>query len=237
MPTIAGFFVLWLVLDRSAAWLGSLSGEGGLIVCALVLAVAILLERLLFAQRPLAALRDLGLVAPAAPGLVAALVLSAALLAFYPVWAALTGTPLTLRDGWVAMLPGLFAQGGVAEETVFRGYLFRHFRTGRTFWRAALVSAVPFVAVHLLLFATLAPAIAAASVVLAVSISFPLAWLFERGGNTVWAPAVVHFVVQGSIKVVETADAFAPLVAAWIVLAAVLPWAVFLMRPARPAPA
>ena len=49
-------------------------------------------------------------------------------------------------------LPGLFAQAGIAEELLFRGYLFGHLREGRSFWRAALLSMPPFLAVHLLLF-------------------------------------------------------------------------------------
>jgi hypothetical protein len=33
-------------------------------------------------------------------------------------------------------------------------------------------------------------------------ISFPLAHLFELGGTTVWAPAILHFVIQGTVKIV-----------------------------------
>ena len=47
--------------------------------------------------------------------------------------------------GWISLLPGLFAQAGIAEEVLFRGYLFGHMRVGRTFWRAAAVSMLPFV--------------------------------------------------------------------------------------------
>ena len=54
--------------------------------------------------------------------------------------------------GWISLLPGLFAQAGIAEEVLFRGYLFGHVRVGRTFWRAAAVSMLPFVSVHLILF-------------------------------------------------------------------------------------
>ena len=61
------------------------------------------------------------------------------------------------------LVPGLFAQAGIAEEVLFRGYLFRHAREGRDFWRAALVAAGLFVTVHLLMFLMLPWPIALAS--------------------------------------------------------------------------
>jgi membrane protease YdiL (CAAX protease family) len=65
--------------------------------------------------------------------------------------------------GWISLLPGLFAQAGIAEEVLFRGYLFGHIRVGRTFWRAAAVSMLPFVTVHLVLFFSMPWSIALAS--------------------------------------------------------------------------
>ena len=103
--------------------------------------------------------------------------------------------------GWISLLPGLFAQAGIAEEVLFRGYLFGHIRQGRTFWRAASLSMLPFVVVHLVLFFSMPWPIALASVVLAIVISFPLAYLYELGGNTIWAPALLHFVIQATVKV------------------------------------
>lgn len=60
-------------------------------------------------------------------------------------------------------------------------------------------------------------------------ISFPLARLFELGGRTIWPPALVHAVIQGTVKVVavsadESAPPF-PLV--WMAASAVIPWVVF----------
>ena len=93
------------------------------------------------------------------------------------------GLTSTFYPGWVSLLPGLFAQAGIAEEVLFRGYLFGQVRVGRTFWRAAALSMVPFVSVHLVLFFYMAWPIALASVLLAIAISFPLAYLFELGGT------------------------------------------------------
>jgi membrane protease YdiL (CAAX protease family) len=231
---LLGFVVLWVVLDQSANLLGSFRGEAGVLVCGLVLAAGVAVERVLFGMGAVPAMRRLGLKVPGITGLIAATVLSAALLAFFPVYALVAGVSMSLRDGWFWLVPGLFAQGGIAEEAVFRGYLFGHIREGRSFWRAAVVAAIPFVAVHLLLFATLPAAIAAASLLLSVSMSFPLAWLFERSGGSIWPPAVVHFTIQGAIKLVEVPDqAMAGMATLWIALAAIAPWSLFIFLRAR----
>jgi membrane protease YdiL (CAAX protease family) len=111
---------------------------------------------------------------------------------------------------------------------LFRGYLFRHLRGGRTFRDAALLSMVPFVLVHLVMFATLPWAVALAATVLAVIVSVPLAYLFELGGWTIWAPAIVHFVIQGALKVIVIPDgAVTELPIIWMAAAAVVPFMAF----------
>ncbi len=135
---------------------------------------------------------------------------------------------------WLERLPGLFAQAGIAEEVLFRGYLFGHLRRGRSFWRAATISMIPFVVVHLLMFLTMPWPVAVASLFLAVVISFPMAHLFELGNMTIWAPALLHFVVQGTVKTVHVAGGSSgafPLV--WIAASAVTAaLALFVRRPA-----
>ena len=70
------------------------------------------------------------------------------------------------------------------------------------------------------------------SLALSVSMSFPLAWLFERAGNSIWPPAILHFVVQGAIKLVDVPDsAVGGMALAWIAIAAVAPWLLFALRP------
>jgi membrane protease YdiL (CAAX protease family) len=232
LVTIAGFFVLWLLLDRLAFALGSFRGEWGLAVCFVVVGAAVLLECALSKRSPRDAWRALGFVAPKREAVWWTLALVAVLLCFYPVFALVTHTDIALIPNAALLMAGMAFQGGVAEEVVFRGFLFRRLRETRTFWGAALLSAVPFIAVHALLFLTLDFALALASLLLALSISFPLAWLFERSGNSVWLPALVHAVIQGAIKIVEVSPNMFPAIAmSWMALAALAPWALFAMKP------
>lgn len=165
---------------------------------------ATLAARMMLSREPLAAaLGSLGLARPAGRGVAAALAVSGVMLLYFPGYSLAGGAPLRLREGWLALAPGLFAQAGIAEEVLFRGYLYGELRRTRPFWRAATLSLPPFVAVHLLLFATLDPAIAGAALLVSVVLSFPLARLYDLGGGTIWAPALLHWVVQGAIKVVE----------------------------------
>lgn len=227
LTTTLGFVVLWVVLDRSAALLGSLRGEWGLIVCVVVVPAAIAMECVLSGRTPRDAATALGIRVPRLRALSWTAVLCAALLAFFPLYSAATDSPLTLRADAALLAIGMFAQGGIAEEVVFRGFLFRRLRAQRSFRRAALLSAVPFVAVHLPLLGSLGAVVGLASIAVAVSLTFPLAWLFDRSGASIWPPAIVHAVVQGSIKVVQADDAFPGLALAWMALSAVAPWLVF----------
>jgi hypothetical protein len=84
--------------------------------------------------------------------------------------------------------------------------------------------------VHLVLFFSMVWPIALASVVLAVAISFPLAHLFELGGGTIWAPALLHFVVQATVKVVVFPDGAESFALAWMAANAVVPLLVFTIK-------
>ena len=94
---------------------------------------------------------------------------------------------------------------------------------------------IPFVGVHLLLFFTMPWPVALAALLLSVALSFPFAHLFELGGGTIWPPALLHFVVQGTVKVLITsgsASSLFPFV--WMASSAVLPMLAFLIS--RPQP-
>jgi membrane protease YdiL (CAAX protease family) len=225
----AGFVLIWLVLDQSATRTGSLYGQAGLFVGAATVATAVAVEVLLFRRPPRRALRELGYGRPAPRALVAALVIGLLLLASLPLLALLTGTSLALRADWWWLAPGLFAQHGLAEETLFRGYAFRHLRVGRGFWRAAALSLVPFVAIHVLLLAVLPLSLALTSVLVAVAFAFPAAYLFDGGRGTVWAPAGLHFAAHLP-KLAEPEGFILPLQLAWSVAVLALPFLAFAFR-------
>jgi membrane protease YdiL (CAAX protease family) len=233
--TLLGFGALWLVLDRSSAALGSVRGEHGLVVCAAVLAAALLIECALSRQPPAQALAALGFCRPCRRACVATLLLCAALLAFFPIFELATGSHLSWHPDALVLAAVMFAQGGIAEELVFRSFLFRRVRVHGSFWQAAIFTTLPFFVVHLPLLATLHLPVAVAAILLSLSLSFPLAWLFERGGGSIWLPALVHAVVQGAIKLVEP-NGNGLLALYWIGLAAVLPWALFALRNERELP-
>ena len=229
MRLLIGAALVFALFQWVATALGSDRGQAGLLVGAIVVSATLAAECLLFGTGLARAVRRLGFGAPRWRGALAAGGAGALLLLVFPGYQALTGTSFEMYPGWGRLLPGLFAQAGIAEEVLFRGYLFGHVREGRPFWRAAMVSCAPFVAVHLFMFLTLPWPIALASVLLAAILSFPLAYLFELGDRTIWAPAFLHFIVQGAVKVIvpfEESPRF-PLV--WIAASATLPFAVLLL--------
>ena len=169
--------VIGFAFDRMAAITESTVGEAGIAIAGVVAVALLAAERIVHLRTPAAALRALRMRSAANAwrdgrghhALALALVL--------PVAARLTGTPLALRSDWPKLAPGLFAQAGLAEELLFRGYLFGTLRETRGFWRAALLALPPFFLVHLLLFATMSFPVAAAATVLSLVVSFPLARL------------------------------------------------------------
>ena len=227
---LAGFVAAYALFQFAANAFVSDRGQAGILIALLVVAALILVEVSLFATSLRAAPRILGLGIPASTGMAAATFLGAALFALIPAFAFLSQIKLAMMSGWALMLPGLFAQAGIAEETLFRGYLFGRLRRGRKFWSAAFLSSLPFTMAHMVLFLVLPWPLALASVLLAVATSFPLAHLFVIGGNTIWAPAVLHFVVQGGLKIVSVPEAQASTLALiWFGGAALLPYLAFLV--------
>jgi membrane protease YdiL (CAAX protease family) len=224
----ASFLVVFSIFQSAAHILGSDRGQAGLLIAAIVIGALMLVERALYHTPPFAALRGLGLGWPCGRGLATALILSALLVLAIPAYAWLRGASTIPYPGWMWLIPGLFAQGGIAEEALFRGYLFRRFHAGRTFWRAAVLATIPFVLAHLYMFAILPWPLALAAVTLSAIIGFPLAHLFELGGSSIWPPALLHFTVQGAIKILEMpGDTLLPIL--WMAVSATMPWLTFLV--------
>jgi membrane protease YdiL (CAAX protease family) len=233
VKVVVGLVVVYALFEVVARVSGSERGQAGLLVAAIVVGALVVLERTLFGVPWRRALVLLGLGRPAWSGLAIAAGIAVLQLLVLPLVVTLAGVKLRASPDALVLLPGLFAQAGIAEETLFRGFLFRHFREARSFGRATLLASVPFVLVHLWMFATMPWAIATMSVVLAAATSFSLAALFERGGGTIWGAALVHFLLQAVPKVLiveGNATAFVPV---WIAAGMLLPFLAFVgFRPA-----
>jgi hypothetical protein len=79
----------------------------------------------------------------------------------------------------------------------------------------------------MLLLTSLSLPLALASIGLAAASSLPLAFLFDRGHQTIWAPALVHFAIQ-TIKLVSIPKAFdTPAALAWMAISVAVPYLVF----------
>jgi hypothetical protein len=69
----------------------------------------------------------------------------------------------------------------------------------------------------------------------ALGSSFPLAYLFELGGNTVWGAALLHAIIQGTFKVIVVPEAsMLPVLVGWMAASVVVPYLTFLVRRAAP---
>lgn len=231
---ILGLAAVFGLFQWIAAALESFRGEYGLVVAVVVVAATLVVQRLFFDEDFAEAVRSIGLLSPKIRSIAVAIAISVGMILAIPLYSYATATTFTLLPGWPLLFVGMFFQAGVAEETLFRGYLYGYFRRTHSFWRSAALSAIPFVLVHFFIFFTMDWMIAAASVALAVVTSFPLARLFDLGGGTIWAPAILHFTIQAGIKLFDIhGDAANVFLFVWMVVCALIPYAVFLRVPAN----
>jgi hypothetical protein len=95
---------------------------------------------------------------------------------------------------------------------------------------------VPFAAAHVPLLFTLDTSVALLALSMAIAWSFPLAWLFDRAGGSIWPGAILHAVIQAGIRlIVDHSPAFQELALAWVALGITAPCLLFLLREPRPA--
>jgi membrane protease YdiL (CAAX protease family) len=106
------------------------------------------------------------------------------------------------------LLAGTFAFHGLAEELVWRGYVYRRLRETRPFWRAVVLT-MPFVAVaHIPIIVSSGWLVGAAALMVAAVTSAPLARLYDLGRGTLWAPAILHAAIDTfKLVTVPAADA------------------------------
>jgi membrane protease YdiL (CAAX protease family) len=145
-----------------------------------------------------------------------AVVISALMLSFFPLYASLANVNLPLQNNWLWILIGLITGVGIAEETLFRGYVFNFFRMERTFWKAATISMILFGAMHLLLLLWQPLPIAIAAIILAIIAAYPTAYLFESGNRTIWPSAILHTTALATNLFEIPADLMVSLSLLWI---------------------
>ena len=204
---LVGFAVLWGVLAGVAEW--DATGRFGLLILAAVLAAAVAVERVLDGTPPGVAVRRLGLGRPGGRALLLAVAVSALVLLAHPLTTATTGADLVLRPDWPWLLVGILAFHGVAEELVWRGYAFLRLRAGRSFARAVAWTMPLLAATHLPVVLGSGPVVGGAAMLVAAVTTVPLAYLYETGRGTVWAPALVHTAID-SFKLVVVPAAVQP---------------------------
>jgi membrane protease YdiL (CAAX protease family) len=216
---LTGFVLLFLLLDRTPLLLTSRDPTVGFLVASVALAIAAIgLDMLLFRRTLPSAWRNLGLGRPDARTLVVTTLIGMLTMGFFPIFSWVTGASFALPEGWLWILTGLFAVHGIAEEVLFRGFAFHNLRVGRPFGRAALLSLLLFAIAHLYLFTYMPLALALFATFLSLASAYPLAYLFERSNNTIWAPAVLHTQVH-AISFFVVPEAFVTTTAiAWMIV-------------------
>ena len=230
---LAGAALMFAVLQGGLLLLVPIIGQtpAALVVSAGMLSLALGFERVLFGRATRAALLALGFGRPTRGAIVVSALISVAMLTFFPAYSLITGVPISLRADWAWVLLGAIALNGIAEEALFRGFVFGHLRrAGHSFTRAGLVSMAVFAAVHALLFLWNPFVVAFLAIVLAIAAAFPLAFMYERARATIWGAAIVHVAGHG-FRLVDVPEADITAVAtAWILLQIAAFFTVFIFR-------
>lgn len=163
-----------------------------LLTCAVIVSASTLAWSIIRKTTLAESFRAIGYGVPKGRTVGVAAVLGLLMVAFIPLYAAITKADIHLQNNWLWILLGIIAGVGITEETLFRGFVFNFLRGDRPFWRAATLSMVFFGAMHLLLLFWLPIPVAIAAILLAIIAAYPTAYLFENGNKTIWPSAVLH---------------------------------------------
>ena len=162
------------------------------ILCAWGVGATLFFERLFFSESVHAAWRAVGFARARGRAVAIALLVSVPMWLLLPVLCGLNGIPITVGPDWPAVVLGVILVNGITEEVLHRGFVFHRLRREFAFARAAAIGAAVFAAQHLYLVGTIGWAAGISSVVLAALLTWPLAYVFEHGGNSIAAPAILH---------------------------------------------
>jgi membrane protease YdiL (CAAX protease family) len=230
---LLGAGVMFLILQVGVTFLLSITNLtwSALIVTTAMLVFTLSFERFAFSRRPVEALNALGWGRANPRAILVAVILILPMLAFFPIVSVGWGVPMELRGDWLWILAGAFILNGIGEETLFRGFIFGHLRRmGLSFVRAGLIALLIFTAIHLLLFAQNPFVIALAGTIIALVASFPLAYLFERAGFSIWPTVILH-VATHTIRLVAIPEPYSmPVLVAWLVMQIGMPFLIWAFR-------
>ncbi len=163
-----------------------------ILLCAWGVGATLIAERLLFSRTWRQAWQTVGFVPVRLSAAVVALLVSLPMWFFLPLLAWLQNTPIQLQPDWPALLLGVILVNGITEEVLHRSFVFGHLQQEYSFVRAAILSALLFAAQHLYLVFSIGWTAGLASVILAALLTFPLAYSYARGGNSLGGPAILH---------------------------------------------
>jgi membrane protease YdiL (CAAX protease family) len=230
---LLGAVVMFLILQFGVTFLVSIFDLtwSALIGTAAMLGFTLAFERIVFARRPVEALSALGWGRANSRAVLVAVILIIPMFAFFPIVSLIWGVPIELRSNWLWILVGAVVLNGIGEETLFRGFIFGHLRrAGLSFVRAGLIALLIFTAIHLLLFAQNPFVIALAGTVIALVASFPLAYLFERAGFSIWPTVILH-VATHAIRLVAIPEPYSiTVLVAWLVMQIGIPFLILVFR-------
>jgi membrane protease YdiL (CAAX protease family) len=191
---VVGFGLIWGTLQLTSSPVPTLLPSVG--ACVATVAVAVVVVLVLWRVPPRSAPLALGLGRPALPGLLVAAGVVVLIAVGYLLFTPLTGRTLSAPPGWLGLLLGVFLFNGVAEEVAWRGYVFAALRRGRTFWRAVLLSMPLLALTHVPIMINSGVLVGTAAMIVAAVTTLPFAYLYELGGRTIWAPALVHAAID-----------------------------------------
>jgi membrane protease YdiL (CAAX protease family) len=163
-----------------------------ILLCTWGVGATLVAERVLFSRTWRQTWQSVGFVPARLPAVVVALLAGLPMWLFLPLLAWLRDTPVQLRPDWLALLVGVILVNGIAEEVLHRGFVFGHLQQEHSFVWAATLTALLFAAQHLYLIFSIGWAAGLASVLLAALLTFPLAYSYARGGNSLGGPAILH---------------------------------------------
>jgi membrane protease YdiL (CAAX protease family) len=229
---IAFYLGLYVTFEMAGVAFADLGYWGWLLTGVVVFGAVVTVERFVYKQPWRSALLDLGLGRPARRAFLVSLLIGGLLLACYPLIEELTGAEFALSGAGLGIV-ALFARNGIAEEMLYRGFLFRRLRQGRTFRRAVVLLLLLHALAH-------APAlrfgvaVGLGAILVAAATAAPYALLFERGGNNVWGPAIIH-TASDTIMLTMDRDALGTTstmlgLLAWYVAISTIPYLAFVVR-------